>query len=196
MSQGGDTVAFEQLLDSGLDEALRARVTSDFIREGRLFGAVLQTSLTADEILALQRVGWNKHDYHDAPIMEAPQSTIDWQQLKSRHRDSTLHVISHRLDQGAPWVGARQEILEELMASQWEEQEDELRTLLHAFAFASMWSQSDDASNSRIESSETFFFYTDRMRSTALKASQHATKAPASNHAFWEMVSALNDVPE
>ncbi|PSR20762.1 MAG: hypothetical protein C7B45_13530 [Sulfobacillus acidophilus] len=189
-------MAFEQHLDAGLDEALRARVANDFIREGRLFGAVAQTSLTADEIVALQRAGWSKRDYHDAPVMEAPQSTIDWQQLRRRHRDSTLHVISHRLDQGAPWVGARQEILEELMASQWEEQEDELRTLLHAFAFASMWSQTDDAPSARIESSETFFFYTERMRTTALKASQYATNAPKNDHAFWEMVSSLNDVPE
>lgn len=189
-------VAFEQHLDLGLDQALRARVNSDFIREGRLFGAVPQMSLTADEIMELQRVGWIKRDYHDAPVMESPQSTIDWQQLKRRHRDSTLHVISHRLDEGAPWVGARQQILEELIASQWEEQEDELRTLLHAFAFASMWSQNDDAPNPRIESSETFFFYTERMRITALKASQHATKAPDSDNAFWDMLSSLSDVPE
>lgn len=189
-------VAFEQHLEIGLDQALRMRVASDFIREGRLFGSVPQRSLTADEMMELERAGWAKRDYHDAPVMEAPQSTIDWQQLKRQHRDRTLHVISHRLAQGAPWVGTRQDILEELMASQWEEQEDELRTLLHAFAFASMWSQSEDAQDNRIESSETFFFYTERMRITALKASQHATQAPGNDNAFWDMVSSLSDVPE
>ena len=189
-------VASEQHVDVGLDQDLKARVANNFTREGRLFGAVPQADLTSDEIMALSRAGWVKRDYHDAPVMEAPQSTIDWVSLKRRHRDTTLHAISHRLDQGAPWIGTRQEILEELLASKWEEQEDELRTLLHAFAFASMWNQDETPGQTAIESQETFFFYTERMRSTAAQASQYATEPPDSDNPFWDMVSALSEVRE
>lgn len=187
-------MANEQHLDIGLDMELKDRVANEFIREGRLFGSVPQSSLTADEVQALERAGWIKRDYHDAPVMESPEATIDWARLQEQHRDSTLHAISHRLDQGAPWVGTRQEILEELLASRWEEQEDELRTLLHAFAFASMWSQDEAVDGKKaIESRETFFFYTDKMRATALKASEYATQAPDKTNEFWDMVSALSE---
>ncbi|MDA8206849.1 MAG: hypothetical protein M0Z36_12350 [Thermaerobacter sp.] len=190
-------MAFEQHLEIGLDFELKERVAHEFIREGRLFGSVPQAALTADEVAELTRAGWTKRDYHDAPVMEAPQSTIDWPILQQKHRDSTLHAISHRLEQGAPWVGTRQQILEELLASQWEEQEDELRTLLHAFAFASIWDQDEGAADGKaIESRETFFFYTQKMRATALKASSYATQAPQGDNGFWDMVSALSDVHE
>lgn len=188
-------VAYEQHVDMGLDVELKERVSAEFIREGRLFGALPQSSLTSDETAALVRAGWIKRDYHDAPVMEAPQATIDWVVLQSQHRDRTLHAISHRLEHGAPWVGTRQEILEELLASKWEEQEDELRTLLHAFAFASMWIQDngDDGAHA-IESRETFFFYTERMKVTSVDASYYATKAPRRDSDFWDMVASLTEV--
>ncbi len=186
-------MAFEQHIDLGLDNDLKERVAQDFIREGPLFGAVSQTHLTLDEILALSGAGWTKRDYHDAPVMEAPQSTIDWLALKQRHRDNTLHAISHRLEDGAPWVGTRQEILEELIASQWEAQEDELRTLLHAFAFASLWNHDDDDGDHSIESQEAFFFYTAKMQTTAVRATQYASESPASDSDFWDMVESLTN---
>ncbi len=184
----------EQHLEIGLDQDLKGRIGTQFIHEGPLFGSVPQDSVTHDEMLQLARAGWTRKDYQDAPVLEAPQSTIDWLSLQQQHRDRTLHAISHRLPDGAPWVGTRQEILEELLASTWEQQEDELRTLLHAFAFASIWSQDQDARDKTLESRETFFFYTVRMRDTALKASQHATEAPAQDNDFWDMVSSLAEV--
>lgn len=185
-----------QNLDIGLDQQLKDRIAAVCIREGRLFGTVPQSSLTTDEMMQLARAGWTRRDYQDAPVMEAPQSTIDWVNLRDNHRDRTLHAISHRLPEGAPWVGTRQAILEELLASTWEQQEDELRTLLHAFCYASIWSQDHgrEALDSAIESSETFFFYTQRMRDTAAKATEYATEAPNSDDAFWEMVSSLDEV--
>lgn len=181
----------EQHLEIGLDQDLKDRIGTQFIREGPLFGSVPQDSFTQDEMLQLAGAGWARKDYQDAPVLEAPQSTIDWLRLQQQHRDRTLHAISHRLPDGAPWVGTRQEILEELLASTWEQQEDELRTLLHAFAFASIWSQDQDARDNSLESRETFFFYTVRMRDTALKASQYATEAPGEENDFWDMVSSL-----
>ncbi len=186
-------MAFEQHLDLGIDQDLKERVAKECIREGRLFGAVPQAELNQNEIMTLTQAGWTKRDYHDAPVMEAPQTTVDWVELRRRHRDRTLHAISHRFDQGAPWVGTRQEILEELLASKWEEQEDELRTLLHAFAFASMWNHEERPADDILESQETFFFYTDRMRLTAEKAQQHVTQAPDGDNDFWTMVSALTE---
>lgn len=189
-------MASEQHLDLGLDQDLKQRVANEFVDEGGLFGAVRQAQLTPDEILALAQAGWIQRDYHDAPVMEAPQATIDWWGLKHQHRDRALHAISHRLEDGAPWIGTRQEILEELIASNWEEQEDELRTLLHAFAYASMWNQETTPETTAIETQETFFFYTDRMRTTAVTASQYATDPPDADHPFWDMVSALTEVRE
>ncbi len=184
----------EQHLEIGLDHDLKDRIGTRFIHEGPLFGSVPQDALTQDEMLQLAQAGWTRRDYQDAPVLEAPQFTIDWLNLQQQHRDRALHAIMHRLPDGAPWVGTRQEILEELLASTWEQQEDELRTLLHAFAFASIWSQDQDQQDNAIESRETFFFYTMRMRDTALKASQHATEAPGSEHEFWDMVSSLAEV--
>ncbi|MCY0899903.1 MAG: hypothetical protein OWU33_13425 [Firmicutes bacterium] len=185
----------ERHIELEMDADLKTRIETLCIRDGRLFGTVPQASLTTDEVMQLARVGWHKRDYQDTPVMEPPQSTIDWWHLKAQHRDQTLHAISHRLQQGAPWIGTRQEILEELLASTWDVQEDELRTLLHAFAFASLWSH-EEAAEEAIESRETFFFYTDRMRQTALKATQYAVKAPEPEDPFWEMVASLHDWTE
>nr|WP_243239372.1 hypothetical protein [Sulfobacillus harzensis] len=182
-------------MELGLDQDLKERIANIAIKKGPLFGAVPQSSLTTDEMMQLARVGWVRRDYHDAPVMVAPQSTIDWETLRTRHRDRTLHVVSHKLPEGAPWVGTRQAILEELVASTWEQQEDELRTLLHAFCYASMWNQ-EGTEGQAIESQETFFFYTERMRNTALKATGYAVEAPEANDQFWEMVNSLSDVPD
>lgn len=184
----------EQHLEIGLDQALKQRIEEQCIREGQLFGSVPQSAFTLDERMQLAQAGWLQHDYHDAPVMEAPQTTIQWDSLRARHRDATLHAISHRLKEGAPWVGTRQEILEELLASTWDQQEDELRTLLHAFAFASIWGPEDPSQPNAIESRETFFFYTDRMRDTALQAADYATAPPPREDEFWTMVSSLEDI--
>lgn len=186
-------MASDQHLELGLDQDLKERVNREFIRDGLLFGALPQGDLTQDEMLMLSGAGWTQHDYRDLPVMEPPHSTIDWYALKHRHRDNSLHAISHRLEDGAPWVGTRQEILEELLASQWERQEEELRTLLHAFAYASMWNQEEANPHSAVESQETFFFYTERMRNTALKATELATQAPDPDNDFWDMVYSLTE---
>jgi len=192
---GGIFVDQEQYLDAGLDQPLRERISEVFIREGQLFGAIPQTSLTVDEMMELSRVGWTRHDYHDAPVITAPQSTIEWSALRERHRDQTLHAVSHRLPDGAPWLGTRQAILEELLASTWEQKEDELRILLHAFAYTSMWSQEEPEADHAIESQEIFFFYTDRMRTSAIEATRYATESPQADDPFWDMVTALRDSP-
>lgn len=185
----------EQHVAIGLDQDLKERIGRIFIRDGQLFGAVSQDALTVDEMLQLARAGWARHDYHDAPIMQAPEATIDWFRLRSRHRDQTLHAISHRLPNGAPWIGNRQAILEELLVSTWEQQEETLRTLLHAFAYASMWNhEGENNTTHSIESQETFFFYTERMRTTALKAAEEATEPPNAEDPFWEMVLSLTDI--
>jgi len=189
-------MAFEPNLELGLDQLLKEQVTQHFITEGSLFGAIPQSDLTQDEIGALLQAGWTRRDYVDAPVMEAPQSTIDWRQLRQRHRDVTLHAVSHRLKDGVPWVGTRQEILEELLSSQWEEQEEQLRTLLHAFAYASIWNHSEDVPDATVESQENFFFYSVRWRTTAERACIHATEAPTDDSPFWEMVSALTTSEE
>lgn len=183
----------QQHLKVDMDQALKERIGEVFIREGSLFGTVPQVAITTDELMQLARAGWIRRDYQDAPVMEPPQSTVDWLALQQRHRDRALHAISHRMEHGAPWIGTRQEILEELLASNWEKQEDELRTLLHAFAFASLWNQDEDSGNA-IESRETFFFYTERMQNTARQASAYATEAPGPDDDFWEMVSSLSEV--
>lgn len=182
----------EQNFTVGLDELLRTRILEEYIHDGALFGSVMQSALTPDEMMQLTHAGWTQHNYHDAPTMEPPQSIVDWTQLKARHRDHTLHTISHRLPGGAPWVGTRQEILEELLSSLWDKQEEELRTLLHAFAFASMWTQDQPHAENALETRETFFFYTEKMRASAQNACDYAAEAPHPEDEFWEMVSALS----
>lgn len=183
----------EQELSLGLDVELTERVKSAYIHEGRLYGAVPQQDLTADERLQLSRAGWQTRNYQDRPVMEPPQATVDWDDLRLRHRDRTLHAISHRLPGGTPWAGNRQAILEEILGSVWEQQEDELRVLLHAWAFASVWGTPEENRKDRIESAETFFFYTTRMRDTAERALATATEAPPANADFWQLVFALNN---
>lgn len=175
-----------------LDARLTEHIRTSYISEGRLFGAVPQSELNTDERRRLQKAGWLEKNYEDNPVMVPPQQTIDWDKLGSRHRDRTLHAISHRLPEGAPWAGTRQAILEEILSSRWEEQEEQLRVVLHSFAFASIWSSLEDRSRTRIEGSEIFFFYTARMLESAQKALELATKAPEPEDEFWNMVQSLN----
>ncbi|MDA8194742.1 MAG: hypothetical protein M0Z53_12205 [Thermaerobacter sp.] len=176
---------------TGLDSDLTERIRSGYIREGRLFGAVLQADLNDNERRQLDSTGWIARNYHDRPVVEPPQATFDWEVLRAAHRDRTLHAVSHQLPTGVPWAGTRQAILEELLASRWEQQEEHLRLLLHAWAYASVWSSPAEAGKNRPESAEIFFFYTQRMKEAAEQAVLQSTAAPDHQDEFWDMVSAL-----
>ena len=184
----------EQSLAIGLSPELQERIRTRHVRSGRLFGALSQNELEPGEIRQLIQSGWLERPYQDEPVMIAPQITINWDRLRQQHRDHTLHAVSHRLPAGAPWAGTRQAILEELLASLWETREDELRTILHAWAYASMWDAEGEHAPSALESQETFFFYTRRMKDSAEEALAVATEAPEAHDEFWTLVNALVDL--
>ncbi len=182
---------YEPQLSTGLDEQLTQRIQALFIRDGRLFGALPEKSLEPEDIQKLRAVGWVERQYHDEPVMEAPQITIDWDALRLRHRTETLHALSHRYAPGTPWVGTRHEILEELLASEWESKMDELKTVLHAWAYASVWDLDGERPDTPIETRQTFFFYTAKMKESAHVAMDYVTQAPAAAEHFWQLVEAL-----
>ncbi|POB09648.1 hypothetical protein [Sulfobacillus sp. hq2] len=182
----------ETTLAYGLSDDLKNRIEQEYIHEGALYGHLPQKQLSPEEMRALKKVGWTPRDYRDNPIMEAPQSTINWDQLSAEHRDHVLHAISHRLPQGAPWAGNRQAILEELIASAWDEREEEMRILLNSWTFAAAWSGHPNQNDRLVESRQTFYFYTAKMRDTAEQALHLATEPPGDDDAFWGFVEALN----
>lgn len=179
-------------IDFGLDQALRAHVEAHHVSEGQLFGMVPQNGLTGDERMALLAAGWTARNYQDRPMMEPPTLKVAWDELRRRHRDLTLHRINHRLPATTPWAGNRIEILEEMLASAWEAKEDEIRTLLNAWAFASVWTEPDVDTQSRsLEHRQTFFFYADRMKVAAERVLAEGVAAPEADDEFWTFVSAL-----
>lgn len=177
-------------LSIGLDQELTARIREHHIREDHLFGALPQNLLDFDEMASLIGAGWIKRDYHDAPVLEAPETTVDWERLRREHRDNILHAISHGPLAG-PTVGTTQDILEELVASNWDQHQEELRTLLHSWAYASIWADGESERIGGLESRETLFFYTEKMKNTAVTAMDYATRAPDTDDAFWELAGAL-----
>ena len=180
-------------LDVGLDQALRAHVQQHYVPDGRLFAMVPQSSLTADERMALLRAGWTARNFVDAPMMEPPTLEITWHDLKRRHRDLTLHRVHHRLPKDTSWAGNRVAILEEMLSSTWEGKEDEIRTLLSAWSYASVWNEPDleREMEGGVEAFQTFFFYSQRMRDSMVRILEEGTVPPSDDDDFWMMLDAL-----
>jgi hypothetical protein len=174
-----------------MDEDLKHLVDEDYINEGALFGTVAQDKLTSDAMLLLEQLGWKARDYRDRPVIESPRSTIDWDGLSGQHRDRILHAISHKLPEGSPWAGNKQAIIEELIASIWEQHEEELRILLSAWTFAAAWSGHPDQGDRVMESRQTFFFYSSHMREAADKAVVLITDPPVDDDNFWIFMKSL-----
>lgn len=181
----------ETALAYGLDSDLKSLVEQEYIKESALFGTVPQSKLNSGEMRELEKVGWTVRDYRDEPVVEPPQSAINWDNLSAEHRDHIFHAISHRLPQGTPWAGNKQAILEELVASAWDEREEEIRILLGSWTFAAAWSGHPDYNDRVVESRQTFYFYSAKMRNAAEKALHLVTEPPGDDDAFWEFIDAL-----
>ncbi len=180
-------------IDDDLGRRLREQVDQAYLTEGRLFGMVPQSMLTIEERQQLLKAGWTSRNFVDAPMMEPPMLEVRWPDLKSRHRDATMHCVHHRVPGETPWIGNRIEILEEMLGSAWEAKEDELRTVLNAWCYASAWTapEEEPGSNQSVESSEVFFFYTEPMRTATLRILEEGTDAPGETDAFWDLLDAL-----
>ncbi len=176
-------------LHPGLDHDLIARINQHYIHEGPLYGSLPQSEVNADERRELIRVGWIAQNYIDQPVMEPPQHIFDWAAGRITFRDNILHLVAHRFP-NAPLLGTQQAILEELIDSAWEQQVDDLRVVLHSWAFASAWAKSSDEEVD-LQGRQSFSFYTDQMQKTAQAAFRATVAAPAPDHEFWELVKAL-----
>lgn len=191
---------------------LRARVNQKHLRRGRLFGAILQDELTPEDREALQKAGWTPKAYRDKAVLVPPSMTVAWDHEHAIFRDHMLHATAHRLPTGLPAHGNGLAILEELIASTWEEREEQLRVVLNAFAFASLLPgpgghapagetgapetpASAELPPERMESYETFFFYAASMRQAAAQALRETVKAPDPDDAVWTLVDALMPAP-
>jgi hypothetical protein len=192
----------------GFSPELRAQVNQKHLRQGRLFGALLQEELSPEDREALVRAGWTRKNYRDKAVMVPPSMTVAWDHEHAVFRDHMLHATAHRLPDGLPAAGNGQAILEELIASAWEEREEQLRTVLSAFSFASLLPGPDESADvaavpsgaldaalaygERMEGFETFFFYAASMRDAAVAALKESVRAPAPDDGIWELVEALN----
>jgi len=180
-------------LDVGIDQALRTYVQQHYLPDGRLFAMVPQASLTADERMELLRAGWTARHFVDAPVMEPPMLEIHWNDLRRRHRDLTLHRVHHRLPENTPWLGNRIAILEEMLSSAWEDKEEEFRTILAAWAYASVWNEPDPERETpdSVEAFQTFFFYSERLSQGMARILEEGTVPPNDGDDFWIMLDAL-----
>ncbi len=176
-----------------LGRRLREQIEQTYLTQGQLFGMVPQSALTVEERQQLLTAGWTSRNFVDAPMMEPPMLEIRWPDLKSRHRDATIHRVYHRVPAQTPWIGNRAEILEEMLGSAWEAKEDELRTVLSAWCYASAWTTPtvELESTQPVESSEVFFFYTEAMRTATLRILKKGTGAPNETDTFWDLLDAL-----
>lgn len=181
---------------------LRARIDSQHIRDGQLFGAMPTADLALQDQEILERNGWEPRHYRDLPVMVAPELTIVWDKEHGVFRDNMLHVAAHRFEGGTPAVGNAREILDELLDSAWEDREERLRTVLGAFSFASVLSGANGPSEAgepmipewsllRVEGSETFFFYTQAMRDAAQAAVKETVTAADDDDEVWTLIGSL-----
>jgi hypothetical protein len=131
----------------GFSPELRAQVNQKHLRKGRLFGAVLRDEFSPADRQALIQAGWEQHNYKDKAVLVPPSMTVAWDHQHAIFRDHMLHATAHRLPEGIPAAGNAGAILEELIASAWEEREDQLRTVLSAFSFASLLPGPDHAAD-------------------------------------------------
>jgi hypothetical protein len=118
---------------------LRLLIDRSHIREGRLYGHLPLDQLTEEAQRTLEQSGWRVHAYRDRPVASPPEATIRWDVYRARFQDNMRHAAAHRLPGGIPLAGPKDAILDELIASVWDQRVEELRTVLSAFAFASLW---------------------------------------------------------
>lgn len=179
--------------DAGLDPRLRQRIADLYISEGRLFGSIGLQKLDPEEQTQLVRSGWTVREYQDRPVVEPPSETIDWDALRQHRKNRILGTLSERELKGWPWSGDRRAILDEVLDSAWEEKEEEIRTFLNAWTYASLWygSQDDVDEGFTVEQRQEFFFYTERMRQVALAAIDESITAPDEDANFWELIRSL-----
>jgi hypothetical protein len=175
---------------------LRLLIDRDHIREGLLYGRLPLANVDEEAQRALESVGWRVRSYRDRPVAEPPEATIAWEHYRHVFRDNMRHATAHRLPGGIPLAGPKDAILDELIASVWDQRVEELRTVLGAFAFASVWPGSEDESDapgpvSEVEGAETFYFYTDAMRRAAVEAVAETASAPAADDPVWVLVDSL-----
>jgi len=216
----------------GLSPELRAVIDRDHIQEGPLYARLPLPSVTDDERAELERQGWRLRPYRDRPVLEPPEATFTWDRHLVLFRDNMRHAAAHRLPDGLPVAGSKEAILDELIASVWEERVEELRTVLAAFSFASAWRReeeppgsndprsglahaeatlraevsdetpliavegldddtSPEAGRGRVEGTEVFFFYTERMRRAAVAALTETVRSPAADDPVWALVESL-----
>lgn len=174
----------------GLDPPLRQLVESRHIVEGALYGTVPEEVLQESDKRALLQAGWTRRPYRDGSVFEPPTAAVEWERLKGEYRDLLFHAVHHKAPADTPWVGSRLEILNAVVESAWEERQEELRVLLNAWAYTSLW-QVDPDGQRPLESQEVFFFYTARMRDAAVRALREGLTAPDAEDNFWAMIDAL-----
>lgn len=128
----------------GLSPELRILIDRDHIQEGPLFARLPLPAVTDDERVELEQLGWRLRPYRDRPVLEPPEATFTWDRHLVLFRDNMRHAAAHRLPDGLPVAGPKEAILDELIASIFEERMEELRTVLAAFSFASAWRREPD----------------------------------------------------
>ena len=193
----------------GFSPALRAQVNQKHLTTGHLFGSVPQDELAPPDLEALLKAGWVSKNYRDRAVILPPSMTVAWDHEHAVFRDHVLHAAAHRLPEGLPVAGNGQAILEELIASAWEEREEQLRTVLAAFCFASVLPAPESSEpvggvapgallaatehGERVEGFETFFFYADSMKGAARRAVAESVQTPDDHDGIWELVEALTE---
>ncbi|MCL8207370.1 MAG: hypothetical protein K6V97_04750 [Actinomycetia bacterium] len=170
---------------------LKTRIDREHIREGRLFGALPAAALSPENQAELVKRGWTLKAYEDRTVLLPPETTVEWDRVLAVFRDNLLHRAAHRLPRGLPLAPDAQAIMEEVIASTWEQREEQLRVVLSAFAFASLLPRPEGHTDRRVESFETFYFYTQAMKRAAELAVAEAAKAPEDDDEVWAMVEAV-----
>ncbi len=123
---------------------LRLLIDREHIAEGPLYAHLPVGVVSDDDRAELLSLGWTLRPYRDRPVLQPPEATFAWDRHHRLFRDNMRHAAAHRLPAGLPFAGANEAILDELIASVWEDRVEELRIVLSAFAFASAWRRNGD----------------------------------------------------
>jgi hypothetical protein len=131
-------------MNEGMAPELRLLIDREHIAEGLLYAHLPLGAVSDDDRAQLLNLGWTLRPYRDRPVLQPPEATFAWDRHHRLFRDNLRHAAAHRLPEGLPFAGANEAILDELIASVWEERTEELRTVLSAFSFASVWRAAGD----------------------------------------------------
>ncbi|CAB1128247.1 conserved protein of unknown function [Candidatus Hydrogenisulfobacillus filiaventi] len=179
-------------LQNPVPPALRAAVDRLHLTEGQLFGTIPPERLDRDQQQALLQAGWTRRNYADRPVLEPPHAEFDWEALRRRHAEATRAALHTRWPEAAEWGAQAWAIIDEVLASVWEEREEEARSLLAAWSFAALWPAPDPGRpQDRMEGRQVFFFYADSFRRAAEAAAAEITRAPQAEDLFWTLVEAV-----